>query len=54
MSLPFYLASQSPRRRELLTQLGYTFEIVTADIPEIPAAGVVHLVFERSGEGRAA
>lgn len=38
MSHPFYLASQSPRRRELLTQLGYTFEIVAADIPEIPAA----------------
>lgn len=38
MSLPFYLASQSPRRRELLSQLGYQFEIVAADIPEIPAA----------------
>jgi len=30
----FILASQSPRRRELLSMLGLTFEIVTADIDE--------------------
>jgi len=30
----FVLASQSPRRRELLSMLGLTFEIVTADIDE--------------------
>jgi septum formation protein len=30
------LASASPRRRELLTQAGYTFEVHPADIPEDP------------------
>lgn len=30
----FILASQSPRRRELLSMLGLTFEIITADIDE--------------------
>jgi septum formation protein len=32
---PLILASASPRRRELLTQAGFTFEIITADVPEI-------------------
>jgi septum formation protein len=31
-----YLASQSPRRRELLAQLGVAFEIVTVAVPEVP------------------
>ena len=39
MSPHFYLASQSPRRRELLSQAGYRFELVRADIPEQPANG---------------
>jgi septum formation protein len=30
------LASSSPRRRELLTQAGYSFEVHPADIPEDP------------------
>jgi septum formation protein len=30
------LASASPRRRELLTQAGYSFEVHPADIPEAP------------------
>lgn len=30
-----YLASQSPRRRELLAQLGVVFEIVDVDVPEV-------------------
>lgn len=30
----FYLASSSPRRKELLTQLGYQFDIVIPDIEE--------------------
>ncbi|PWK87604.1 Maf family protein [Fulvimonas soli] len=34
-----YLASQSPRRRELLAQLGYRFEVVDVDVPELRAAG---------------
>jgi len=33
------LASASPRRRELLTQAGFTFEIRPADIPEDPMPG---------------
>lgn len=31
------LASNSPRRRELLTQAGVTFVVETADVPEVPA-----------------
>ncbi|HEX5353140.1 MAG TPA: Maf family protein [Rhodanobacteraceae bacterium] len=30
-----YLASKSPRRRELLMQLGVAFEIVDVDVPEV-------------------
>lgn len=33
------LASASPRRRELLTRAGYTFEVSPADIPEDPLPG---------------
>lgn len=33
------LASASPRRRELLTQAGFTFEVATADIPEVRQPG---------------
>ncbi|HET9132254.1 MAG TPA: Maf family protein [Terriglobia bacterium] len=33
------LASQSPRRRELLSILGIPFEVIPADIPEIPGSG---------------
>src|SRR5580693_2080858 len=34
--MPLILASASPRRRELLTQAGYTFRIHPAHIPEDP------------------
>jgi septum formation protein len=34
-----YLASASPRRQELLRQLGVTFKVTPADIPEQPHAG---------------
>lgn len=34
-----YLASSSPRRRELLTQIGVPFHIVPASIDETPQAG---------------
>ncbi|AXQ28263.1 septum formation inhibitor Maf [Solimonas sp. K1W22B-7] len=34
----FYLASRSPRRQELLRQLGLDFEVLPADIPEQPGA----------------
>jgi septum formation protein len=33
------LASASPRRRELLAQAGYTFEVITADVPEVRKPG---------------
>src|SRR3954462_8458913 len=33
------LASQSPRRRELLAVLGFPFTVVPAEIAEIPNAG---------------
>lgn len=35
----FILASKSPRRQELLTQLGLRFAVITADIPEQPQVG---------------
>ena len=34
-----YLASASPRRRELLTQIGVRFELLKVTVPEVPAAG---------------
>ncbi|HLQ77514.1 MAG TPA: nucleoside triphosphate pyrophosphatase [Terriglobia bacterium] len=39
MNRRLILASQSPRRRELLGILGVPFDILPADIAEIPAAG---------------
>jgi septum formation protein len=33
------LASASPRRRELLTQVGYSFQVMPAHIPEDPREG---------------
>jgi len=35
---PLYLASGSPRRRELLTQIGVPFTAISADIDETPFA----------------
>jgi septum formation protein len=35
----FVLASASPRRRELLAQLGYRFEVAAVDIAETPREG---------------
>ena len=32
--IALYLASQSPRRRELLTQVGFSFAVISADINE--------------------
>jgi septum formation protein len=34
-----YLASQSPRRRELLQQIGVPHQLVSAGVPELPQAG---------------
>jgi len=39
VSPDFYLASASPRRRELLAQLGYRFLPLQVDIDEAPRAG---------------
>ena len=33
-----YLASMSPRRQELLSQIGIRFELLKVDVPEVPAA----------------
>ena len=38
MSFDLYLASSSPRRRELLDQIGVRYRIVNIDVPEIPGA----------------
>ena len=53
------LASASPRRRELLSQLGVQFEVVVADIDETPVAGeaaevyVVRMALEKARAVRA-
>jgi len=41
MSAPFdiYLASASPRRRELLTQIGICYELLQVTVPEVPRPG---------------
>ena len=51
------LASGSPRRRELLTSMGYTFEIISPDVDEHvegPAREVVGILAERKGAAVAA
>jgi septum formation protein len=42
---PLILASASPRRRELLQQIGLEFTVVTADIDETPLASEHHLSY---------
>lgn len=39
MSVQFYLASRSPRRQELLRQVGLAFETLPADVAEAPRPG---------------
>ncbi|MGB5445857.1 MAG: Maf family protein [Psychromonas sp.] len=39
MDFSIYLASSSPRRRELLAQIGVSFDLVPAEVEEIPQAG---------------
>jgi nucleoside triphosphate pyrophosphatase len=41
------LASASPRRRELLAQLGVPFEIVVSDVPETPTPDEAPAAFAR-------
>ena len=37
--IDLYLASTSPRRRELLSQLGVQFEVLPIDVEEVPDSG---------------
>ena len=37
--MTFILASQSPRRRELLTSIGLAFDVIPSDVPEIHQPG---------------
>jgi len=52
-----YLASQSPRRRQLLEQVGIRFETVDVDVPEVRAPGepavdyVSRVAREKAGAG---
>ena len=55
--LSLYLASQSPRRRELLTQVGISFDVLAVDIDEtvqnneIPEDYVIRLAKEKALAG---
>ena len=44
-TLSVYLASQSPRRRELLHQIGVNHQIIKVDVPEMIAPGEDGLVY---------
>lgn len=53
-----YLASASPRRQELLAQIGVRFRLVDIDIPEIPHTGetpqdfVIRMATEKAHAGK--
>lgn len=53
LTIPFVLASGSPRRQHLLEQLGFSFEVVVSDVEEhvprglAPADVVQHLALEK-------
>ena len=57
--MDIFLASQSPRRRELLHQIGVDFELLPVDIDETPLAGetpeacVQRLALAKARAGRA-
>ena len=54
---PLILASGSPRRRELLSRMGYTFEICTPDVDEHVtghARDIVHTLARRKARAAAA
>ncbi len=48
------LASKSPRRRELLTQLGVSFEVCESDARELPGAGMDPLALVTENANRKA
>jgi septum formation protein len=58
-SADLYLASQSPRRRDLLRQIGVHFEVLCVDVPEerqldeLPAAYVHRLAVAKAQAGAA-
>lgn len=58
MNTRIYLASRSPRRRELLHQIGVHHEVVSVDVDEtprrdeIPEEYVIRLALEKAQEGR--
>ena len=53
-----YLASASPRRRELLAQIGVRYTLISCDIPEIPLDGespqnfVLRMAVEKAQAGK--
>jgi len=57
MTRHLFLASQSPRRRELLHQIGCSFDVVDVDVPERREAGespldyVARVAREKAGAG---
>lgn len=57
MTHRLFLASKSPRRRELLRQLGLDFEVLDLDLPEVRAPGeppadyVSRVAREKAGAG---
>lgn len=49
-----YLASASPRRQELLRQLGVAFDVIVTDVPETPAADeAAHAYVQRLARAKA-
>lgn len=59
MSMPLFLASTSPRRSELLRQIGLDFSVLTVDVDEslqdgeLPAAYVARLARAKAAAGLA-
>ncbi|PLY13066.1 MAG: septum formation protein Maf [Sedimenticola sp.] len=59
MTVQLFLASQSPRRRELLQQIGVHHEVIPVDVDETPrpdeapAEYVIRLALEKARAGRA-
>lgn len=57
ITVMYFLASQSPRRRQLLEQIGMAFDVLDVDIPEVRAAGepaldyVSRVAREKAGAG---
>ena len=49
----YVLASGSPRRREILTRLGFVFEVHKSDVPEDDIDGTISQVVQRLSERKA-